>query len=79
MGTPGAVISTVDTGIVRWKAVVASIEKLLEARAGLDELVTVLETQRYTTRPVKVPGEQMGAWVDAVERPLGSPVSTQES
>ncbi len=52
---------------------------LHEARAGLDNLVAALETERYTTRGVSVSAEQLAAWVDAVERPLGSPVSTQDA
>ncbi len=52
---------------------------LVEARASLDELVAALETERYTTRPVGATPDQLGEWVDAVERPLGTPVTAQES
>ncbi len=51
---------------------------LLQARHALGDLVAALETERYTNRDVDVTGEQMGAWVDAVERPLGTPVTAAD-
>lgn len=57
----------------RWPSPVdADPAELLAARGALDNLVEALETERYTPRPVTASGVEMGAWLDAVERPLGT-------
>jgi transglutaminase-like putative cysteine protease len=52
--------------------------ELTDAHSALDGLLDALEAERYTTRPVAVTGEEMGVWVDAVERPLGTPVVARD-
>ncbi|NLE71424.1 MAG: DUF4129 domain-containing protein [Actinomycetales bacterium] len=46
--------------------------EVADARAALDALVAAVETERYAPRPVTATDEELGAWVDAVERPLAA-------
>lgn len=61
----------------RWPSPVdADPAELTAARGALDDLVAALETERYTPRPVDASGQELGSWVDAVERPLVGPTTT---
>jgi hypothetical protein len=57
----------------------ADQQVLTDARRALGDLVTALETQRYTTRQAACTPTELSTWVDAVEQPLAPTAVSTES